>query len=208
MNVYASDQEQIQLIRDWWKKYGSSVILGLTIAIVGSFGWRYWQQHTTARAQQASALYEQMLAMQMTHQQPQFNLVANNLIKNYTSTPYATLAGLMQADNAISQQDLSIATQKLQWVSQHAKDNKLKQIATIRLARVLLAQNQPQQALQVLQKVHDKSFMSAVNIVKGDALVATGDKNAARIAYQNALDNLPENATIRPLVQMKLNDLL
>src|SRR5579871_4833416 len=100
MNVYMNEQEQIQIIKDWWKKYGLSVIIGVILALAISWGWRYWQQHQQQTAEQASALFEQMLVLSTNHQP--FAAAADQLIKNYPRTPYAALANLTLADQAVS----------------------------------------------------------------------------------------------------------
>ena len=44
----------------------------------------------------------------------------------------------------------------------------------------------------------DKNFAGLIDEVKGDAYLALNDKDKARQAYQQALDELPNAEVIRP----------
>ena len=206
-DVYMSDKEQAQVIKDWLKKYAPSIIIGIALAFGGSYGWRTWQQHRTETSQQASILFEQMRESFVNNQIQQFQLTANELMEDYPKTPYATLAALQLADQAVQQGNLEDALKNLQWVVAYSNKKSLQEIAKMRAARVLLAQNKPQDALKLLQTMDDSAFLPEVALIKGDSYLALGDKTAARNAYQNSLNTLPPNAVIRPLVQMKFDQL-
>jgi predicted negative regulator of RcsB-dependent stress response len=203
-----SEKEQVQLVKDWFKKYGTSLILGAIIALVGTYSWRFWQQHEIQRSEQASFLYEQLLSFQANHQAQQFTQVTNELMSKYPRTPYAALAGLAAANDAVAQGNLELAEQKLQWVVIYGNNKEIQQIAKIRAARVLLAQNKPQAALNLLSTISNKNYYSAVELVKGDIYVAMNNKEAAKTAYQNALNTLPASAAVKSLIEMKLTELM
>lgn len=207
MSAYISEQDQIQLIKDWWKKYGVSIVLGIIIALAGSYALRYWQQYNENYLQQASVVYEQMLIAKASQKTDDFNQSVQQLTQKYSRSPYAALANLALANQAISQHQLDQAIKPLMWVSEHAKDHNLQQIADIRLARVLLAQQQPQQALPYLDKVDDAAFAPLIAALRGDAYSALGDKTKARDAYQQSLLGLPKNTGLYNLVAMKLTAL-
>lgn len=208
MNTYnMTEQEQIQFIKNWLKKYVPSIVLGIAIAFVASWGWRSWQHHKSQQAEQASALYEQLLANDNTQQPQMFTQLANNLQTNFSRTPYAALSGLLQARLAVDQGNLDLAHQKLVWVINNSKDQQIKDIAKMRSARVLMAQNKYQDALGLLETIQNKNYEVGIQIVKGDIYSVMGNVGEAKSAYQTALNNLPANAAIRPMVQMKLDNL-
>lgn len=208
MNTYnMSDQEQILMVKNWVKKYVPSIVLGIAIAFVASWGWRTWQQHKLQQSEQASALYEQLLANDNSQQTQTFSQIANTLQTNFVRTPYAALSGLLQARQAVEQGNFDLASQKLQWVINNSKDQQIADIAKMRSARVLMAQTKYQEALSLLQTITNKNYSAGVEIVKGDIYVAMGNKSAAKTAYQNALNDLPTDASIRPLLQMKFDNL-
>lgn len=207
MNVYESDQEQVEALKNWWKKNGKLTVAVVIIAIAVSFGWRYWQQYRIQRSEQASMLYEQMLNAFTTQQTPQAKQVIDTLKQDYKDTPYADIAALFAAKSAVEQNQLNDAMPQLQWVIKNGGSHDLRQLARLRAARILLAQKQPQQTLAMLDKVDDSAYMPAIDLVKGDAYVALGQNNNAKKSYQDVLSKLPATELIQPLVQMKLNQL-
>ena len=43
MDIYASEEEQVQAIKKWGKENGPGIIAGLILGLGALFGWRYWQ---------------------------------------------------------------------------------------------------------------------------------------------------------------------
>ena len=58
-----------------------------------------------------------------------------------------------------------------------------------------------------LKTVEDKNFNGLIDEVRGDAYLAMNDKDKARQAYQQALEDLPNAEVIRPLLRMKYDNL-
>ncbi|HQZ59299.1 MAG TPA: tetratricopeptide repeat protein, partial [Acinetobacter sp.] len=50
-----SDEEQLDQIKSFAKKYGSAMVSGILIALIAFFGWEYWQQKNLAEAQNRTA---------------------------------------------------------------------------------------------------------------------------------------------------------
>jgi predicted negative regulator of RcsB-dependent stress response len=71
----------------------------------------------------------------------------------------------------------------------------------------LIAENKANDSLTLLTQVDDKSFSGLIDEVRGDAYLATNDKTKARAAYQLALSELPNAEVVRPLLQMKYDNL-
>lgn len=205
MNAYMSEEEQIQKIKDWWKKYGNTIIVGLIIFLGLSFGWRYWHSYKAKRAEQASILYEQALSAEMSHKMDSFKLYADQLINNYASSPYASFASFMLAREAVYANKLREAEQHLQWVIDHSGSKGFKQIARIRAARVLLTNKQPPKALELLQKVVDKAYQSVVAELQGDIYIAMGNKANALSAYKTAIAEISKKGLTSPILEMKIN---
>jgi predicted negative regulator of RcsB-dependent stress response len=202
---YVSEKEQIQLIKDWWKKNGTTILAAIVLVFGLSFGWRYWHYYKNKQAEQASVLYEQMLSVNTAKKPADFKLFARHLIKDYAGTPYATLASLLSARENIEQNNLSDARQDLTWVIQHGKNKSFKQIARIRAARLLLADNKPQQALQLLKYINDKAFMPAILETRGNVFAAQGDKAKALEQYKNALQAAPKDSAMRERLIHEIN---
>jgi predicted negative regulator of RcsB-dependent stress response len=112
------------------------------------------------------------------------------------------------ARDAVAHQQYPEAITQLTWVIDHASDSALRQIAKIRMARILITENKSRDALSELQKVYNHNFNGLIEEVKGDAYIQLKDNANAKTAYQLALNELPKDeAAEKPLLQMKLDNL-
>lgn len=207
MTEYLTEQEQIQQLKNWIKQYGLTVLGGILLAVVLSSGWRYWQNYRNKILSEASMVYDQMLALRAQNSSDNASTEAEKLLTQYPKTPYAQMAALLLAREAILKKNYVEASAKLNWVINHSKDPSLREIARIRLARMLIGEKKPADALDILKKMDDKNFIALVNEIRGDAYIAQNDANAARDAYHLALSEIPNAETARPLLQMKYNNL-
>ena len=70
----------------------------------------------------------------------------------------------------------------------HANDEVIEQLASLRLARVLIEQKKYDEAMALLSKTHDTAFDAQYEELKGDVYIARGDVTQARMAYDNAIN--------------------
>ncbi len=206
MNAY-TEAEQVELLKKYWHEYGTAAVVGIVLALILGFGWRYWQQHHEQKLAHVSMRYEQLLTNVVNGNSNAVESGANRLIERYPHTAYTQLAALQLARQDVYQNKLNNAEDKLQWVMKHGDNPSLREVARLRAARVLLAENQPQKALDMLTKSDDKAYQPLELEVKGDIYVTLGETEQASDAYQHALKVLPEFAVMQPLLQMKLDDL-
>ena len=94
----------------------------------------------------------------------------------------------------------------LRWVLAHAPVDGLRQLARLRLARVLLASGDSEGAITLLDGADGEAFADLYAEVRGDAALAKGDSTQARRAYTQALGNNGSGAGSL-LLQMKLENL-
>ena len=207
MDVYTTEEEQIAKIKEWIKNYGFTVFIGLMLAIGITYGYRYWQVHQTNIHEQASVGYEQMLTNLAGDKLQQAKLQGQYIIKEFPRTSYADVAGLVIAQIAVNNKNLDEAGSYLQNVIAHAKTPTIKQIARIRFARLLNAENKSQKALELLAKVDDKAYLPAVEMTKGDIYTQLNELNRAKEAYVTALTNLKKIDINSPLLKMKIDNL-
>lgn len=206
MSDYLTEQEQLQQLIGWVKKYGLSMGLGMILALVGIWGWHTWQTHQNNKLIQAADAYDAMLTAATQQQTKDMTEQANLLIKQYANTPYAQFASLMLAQTAIQQNHLTDANQPLQWAMTHGTDLPLQSIARLRLARVLLAENKPNEALTLLDQLTDQSFMGLADEIRGDIAQDLNQPKTAQKAYKKALTEIPNTGATPSLLQLKSNE--
>lgn len=201
---YETDQEQIETLKQLWRDYGKWIILTIIIGLALGFGWRYWQQQQWAHRQQASLMYQQLLAADSEKKSDVVMQMAGEMVKRYPQTEYAQLANLMAAKAAVSTNNFDAAAQKLTQVMNHSKNKSVQQIARLRLARVLLMQGNAQEALKTLAVVTDKIYQPLADEITGDIYMALHDGAKARAAYQAAQLGLSSVGGEDRLIAMKL----
>jgi predicted negative regulator of RcsB-dependent stress response len=207
LSDYLTEQEQIELLKNWIKQYSLVILAGVVIAVLAMTGWRYWQQRQATLYSHASAVYDEMLTARAQNEPATTTIQTQKLFTHYPTTTYAQFAALMMARDAIIKRNYPEAEKHLRWVLDHSRIASLRQIARLRLARLYIAQHQSNKAIDILLKVDDKNFNGLINEVRGDAFLEANNTTMAREAYQQALTDLPDAETIRPLLQMKFDNL-
>ena len=61
MDMYTTEEQQLDAIRKWWKANGNSVLTGIVLAISIVLGWQLWKQNKQASGEAGAALYTQMI---------------------------------------------------------------------------------------------------------------------------------------------------
>lgn len=207
MNTYLTEEQQIEQLKEWWKKNGNFAVGVLLLALALSLGLHFWFKHREVKLERGSAHYEQMLSALVNDDAATTMREANLLKDDYSHTPYAALASLIFARNDVYQEKYSDAENQLTWVMNHGNTNSLREIARLRLARIEVQLNKPQEALKVLDKINDSGYLPMIDEVRGDSYLALNETDKAREYYQKAVNLLPNYAVARPLLTMKLNDL-
>lgn len=205
MEIYETEEERLEALKRWWKENGQSTIIGLVLGIAVILGWNYWQEHKKSQAEQASALYSQLIQAIGTGNYDSAEKVAERIKEQYPKTEYAAYSGLFLAKIKVQQGDAAKAMTILKDIA--AGSNKeLSNIARIRQVRLMLASGQYEQGLQLINDVDpatSSSFSGNYDELVGDLYVALDRLDQARSSYQKAF----ENGYRSPLLQFKIDDL-
>ena len=205
-----SDEEQLDQIKSFAKKYGSAMISGILIALIAFFGWEYWQKKNLAEAQNQTAKVQKLMdeAKAVSGQPNALATVseaADKIVKDDADSVQAIQTQFILAKLAYDKQDYAAAEKALKKVeNSKVKDAGLVQIVKIRLADSQLAQKKYDDALKTLSTVTEPAFKATADELRGDIYVAKKDNASARKAYQSAWDNLLERKQERQLLQIKL----
>ncbi|MFW2373477.1 MAG: YfgM family protein [Gammaproteobacteria bacterium] len=185
---YETEEQQVEALKRWWKENGKLVITGVILGLALVVGVRFYNQYTIERAESASFLFDQLISNQ-TDSEQDGKAIDDRLLAEYASTAYATLSAMVVAKTMVSEGDLAGARQKLQWVLDNSRHVELQHIARLRLMRVLNSMNEYDQALALTNIDYPNSFAALYEELKGDAYLAKGNINQARVAYDKAILN-------------------
>jgi predicted negative regulator of RcsB-dependent stress response len=201
------EQEQLDTLKTWWKMHGNLVTGVITVVCLAVVGWQGWNWYQRSQANQASAVYavlEQAVAAGNTQK---IKSAAGELAEKFGRTPYASLGALLAAKQSFEVGDLKTAKAQLAWAADNGKDE-IKDLASLRLAAVLLDEQAYDEALKQLDSTHTAVFDGRFLELKGDVLLAQGKKVEARTAYRLALEkNSGKLGAGRELLQQKLDSL-
>jgi len=203
---YATDEERVEELKKWWKENGKSVILGIVLGLSVLFGWRWWGDYQANQAIQASTLYTQLELAIQSKKVDQARAFADEIIKKYNSGPYAIYSALSLAKMEYDNNNLNAAKTHLQWVYDHAKDQEMKYLSGIRLARTLLALDEVDNAYALVSNTEGGNFAAMFEELKGDIHVRKGETDKAAQSYQKAAKLLPAGSRISPSLQFKIDD--
>lgn len=206
-----TEEEQIEAFKVWWKKNGTALLLAIAVAAAGYFGFNAWQQGEQDHVNEASVLFESlnnaMTNLSDAEQAKTASFIAEQLTTDFSDTSYATFAYLYQARIAAEAKDFDTALEKLSVAETKSDDITIKAMASLQSAKVLLSKTDYDQALAKLEQIDQAEFAGQKNELKGDILLAKGDRTGARIAYQEASEALKGAAVPTPLLDIKLQDL-
>jgi predicted negative regulator of RcsB-dependent stress response len=202
-----SESEQWERAKAWLKENGLWIITGCAIGLGGLYGWRWYEARQITQAQTASARYEEMIEAFSRNDRPRAMTIVEELNRDYDWTPYASLSTLIAARVHVEQNELDKAAAGLKSVMEGAKDKELRMVARVRLARVQIAQSKFDDALATLNVPEAGEFSTRLADVRGDVLLAKGDRAGALREYLAARTGDNKGRVDTELLDLKIRDL-
>lgn len=206
-----TDDEQVEVIKQWWQKNGTQLLSGILVVVLAWSGWTYWQNTQLNKGLKASAMFEML---QIRQQQGSFGEAMREgltLMEEQPDSPYSAGIALMVAKHYFENDKLDLAVENYQWVIDHAPDASLKFIAQSRLLTLYSDQQSFDKAQQVLATINEASLSAAekANLAFYQAELAfnQGDLTAAKAGYQSVVDNQAAVDAVQNMASIKLADL-
>lgn len=204
MEIYETEEQQVDAIKSYWKKNGNAIIAGIVIGLGGFIGFNYYKDGQLEQELAISDSYQTLVESAETKPE---NFIASGkkFIAENKDSSYATLTALTLAKKAATHKDWTEVEAFLTTAVETSKDEGIKAIASIRLARVQIQLDKIDAALATLNGPLPKAFKSSIEEVKGDAYLLQNKADLARKSYQEAIAATAGKAN--PSLQIKLDDL-
>lgn len=199
-----TEEQQFEEAKNWFKENSTPILLAIFVFATASFGWNFWKSHQAESAIQASISYQ--ATMEAYEQDPVKNqpLVAK-FLEEAKGTNYAIFMQLEEAKNAVAKGDFAVAKSQLQAALNEVKDPSLQSIIRFRLAAVDFQLKEFDSALANLEQIKDQAWDARKQLFIADLLVAKGDKEAAKSAYEQIKAKM--SGQERELIELKINNL-
>jgi Uncharacterized protein conserved in bacteria len=175
----------------------------------GIIGWEYWSQNKVTKLQNSSDMYESFINALNDSELDQ-KVMAEEIVQKYPNSLYADLVTFHLAKIFVDQNDLNKAEEYLRWIldrhdSKWGSDfDPIQVTARLRLARVLIANENPEKAIEVIE--YSQTLNGSLYEVKGDAEEQLGQFSQAKLSYLKALEST-QSQSIQALLKMKLANL-
>lgn len=209
MDDYYNEQEQWERVKQWLRENTLWVVAGVALGVGGLAGWNWWKERNERIAVEASVRYQQILEAFARGDRTRGSTLADELRRDYASSPYADQADLVIARTHVEASEFGKAIERLQRVMDGSRDAELRQVARLRLARVQVSQGNPDLALATLAAAKEPgAFEPRFAEVRGDALHAKGDRAGALREYRAARKADADGVLDAELLDLKIADLV
>lgn len=200
MDQFATEEQQVEAIKRFWKENGVAIIAGGVIGVGCLGGWRYYTDSQIASKETASANYQ--VAVETATSSENVDELSD-FVEQTSESGYKVISQFVLAKQYVEKDKLTAAADVLQNIIVAEKDSPLAAVAALRLATVQMQQGQYDSVLSTLGNVTQESFAAQKSSLKGDALAALARNEEAKEAYAEALKQTPDNKQVK----MKLDNL-
>jgi predicted negative regulator of RcsB-dependent stress response len=207
-----TDEEQVEAIKNWWKRNGSSLLIGIVAALAIVFGWQFWQDNQAEKRSLAASQFTNLVnSLSESDDEKRIETVsylAKELQEDFENSAYASYATLILAQQQLmDQSDPEAAVASLEWAHARAEQGSaLELIVRSRLAQAQFAASRHDDALATLNGAGETGEFAEIYLeLEGDILLAKGDRAAAEEAYRSARE--ASTTGQNGILQLKLADL-
>lgn len=205
MDIHATEEEQVEAIKKWFKDNGLWIVVGAAVGWGGVAGYRYLESQKEAHFEAASYTYNQLLKIKDdAAKTAEFDALKAQLNQEYKDTVYSDFAKLHLAKMAVEKQDYASAEKELAAVVASQGNKAMAHIARIRLAKVMTQAGKGEEAIAMLDKAVKGEFAGNYAYTIGDIHMHLGQKDKARDAYNTAKES---GAINDPMLSTKLAEL-
>jgi len=98
MEIYNSEEQQVEAIKRFWKENGTAIIAGVVLGLGGLYGWRYFQDQQLESTMAASSAYTKLLEQQQkAADNPELLAQFQTFVDKNSDSSYALLAAFVAA---------------------------------------------------------------------------------------------------------------
>jgi predicted negative regulator of RcsB-dependent stress response len=206
-NLDLQEQEQLDAVKAFWKRYGNLVtwLMVLLLAVYAGWnGWTWWQRD---QAMKSGAMYDELERAAQAGDAARTARIFADLKERSPKTAFAQQGALATAKLQFDKGELDAARDTLTWVAEKGIEDEIRTVARLRLAALQAEAQQFDAALKTLDAATAPTFEALVADRRGDVLAAQGKPELARAAYQTAWAAMSDKVDYKRLIEAKLTSL-
>lgn len=198
------EHEQSERVRKWLRENGTSIALGVVLALAGIFGWRQWQDYRSEQAALAneyySAISQELQADNTAGAAEQLEAMREGVGEH----AYTTLAAMGVAAALAEDGEVERAAAIYRSLLDGARGS-LAPLVRLRLALLEAAEDRGEQALALLQGEPPVGYEGLWLETRGDVLFDLGRLREAGDAYAAAVERLRAQGRSFRQAELKLD---
>jgi len=201
------EQEQLEQLKAFWKRWGNAIVWVLTVCLLGYAGWMGWNVWQRNKGAEASVLFTQLERAVKAGDLSGGQGLWAQLQKGYGSTAYAAQGALLTAKLQLDKGKVDEAKASLNWAAANAAEPSYADVARLRLAALQMDAKQFDEAGKTLDGVKGPDFAPLVADRRGDLALLQNKPDQAKAEFKKAYDGLDKQLDYRRMVEVKLASL-
>ena len=207
-NVYENNMRLLPFLK-FVETYKRLIIFLSAVVIIGIGYFVISNQIDKQKNEEAAVIYEELegLFQLGAEDNERIDEILENLLINYRSTGYTQLALLNKASLDANNNKLQESLENFKMlinITDGRNGNKVyNKMARISAARILLSQNQYDEALNMIEMFSTDSNNGYIHELIGDILVKQNKIELARVQYQMASDKYSDEMS-KSIISMKM----
>ncbi|CAL4326653.1 YfgM family protein [Buchnera aphidicola] len=165
----------------------------------------FWKNSFTTNTNNLNAFkYEEIIQEINKNTLKNLNSAENFIIKNQNT--YGTFTAMILAKKYILKDNFERAIIQLNNSLKYTKEENLKNILKIRIAKIKIQKKEYTQALDILQTIKNQNWSNIIENLKGDIFFEKNDKKMALKHWKKSFFLENSNAS-KEIINMKINEL-
>jgi predicted negative regulator of RcsB-dependent stress response len=207
VDVYKSEKEQWEDVKNWLRENIAWIVAGVALGVAVIYGYRFWESRENRQAVEAHLLYGNVLNALYGNKKDEALKDLARLDGDFGRTPYGDQARLALARWYVDSGKPAEAIAPLTRIMNDSRDDALRLVARLRIARILAGEGKLDEALRMLGGAQASGFDPRYQEARGDVLYAKGDRAGALAAYQAAAASKVPAIVDEELLKLKIADL-
>ncbi len=207
--LYSTEEQQAEVLQQFWKQNGKTILFGLFLGIACILGWQYFKQYQLKQMESNTEQYMYSFEKINNNYNEATLKSLDDYIQMHRGDSYGQMAALNLAALVVDKgADYEKAENYLK-IAADSSDTAVSNIAKLRLARVQTQLKKFEEAKKTASSVKSSIYQSTVNEILGDIAFVKGDLKEARDAYQAAYDLVKgtNEEKLNIMLKVKLDDL-